>query len=207
MKKLLVLFVLLAVFSLSVVVFAEDSGEEIDPVTPEGVVVEENNTLASRVWDFVGDNKSALLVIVGDLSLIVAYLRSYFKNKANNKDLMTALGNVYKSVSGTAQGQKTVSGACNELVETLATVIKSSGVLTEAYSILNTTEESNNRRLTILEKQNQTILEILIAAYSGNKNLPQGIKDIISLKYADCLKVSGGYELPDTENTEVQAHE
>jgi hypothetical protein len=35
---------------------------------------------------------------------------------------------------------------------------------------------------------NTAILEILTMVYTNSKNLPQGVKDLVNLKYANCLK-------------------
>lgn len=36
--------------------------------------------------------------------------------------------------------------------------------------------------------QSYAILEILHTVYANSKNIPQGVKDLINLKYANCLK-------------------
>ena len=36
--------------------------------------------------------------------------------------------------------------------------------------------------------QTKAILEILTTVYANSKNLPQGVKDLVNLKYADVLK-------------------
>ena len=39
--------------------------------------------------------------------------------------------------------------------------------------------------------QTKAILEILTTVYANSKNIPQGVKDLVNLKYADVLKLVG----------------
>ena len=37
----------------------------------------------------------------------------------------------------------------------------------------------------------KAILEVLTTVYANSKNIPQGVKDLVNLKYADVLKLVG----------------
>ena len=39
--------------------------------------------------------------------------------------------------------------------------------------------------------QTKAILEIMTTVYANSKNIPQGVKDLVNLKYADVLKLVG----------------
>ena len=53
--------------------------------------------------------------------------------------------------------------------------------------------------------QTKAILEILITVYANSKNIPQGVKDLINLKYADALKLIGNDEqLKQTLDNEME---
>lgn len=49
-------------------------------------------------------------------------------------------------------------------------------------------EGERNRIVGAVLATNSAILEILTTVYANSKNLPQGVKDLVNLKYANCLK-------------------
>jgi len=42
--------------------------------------------------------------------------------------------------------------------------------------------------------QTRAVLDILATVYANSKNLPQGVKDLVNLKYADVLKTTSDDE-------------
>jgi hypothetical protein len=58
----------------------------------------------------------------------------------------------------------------------------------EAYEKYGETEDDRNRVIGAVMEQSAATLEILQFAYANSAKLPQGIKDVINLKYANTLK-------------------
>lgn len=53
------------------------------------------------------------------------------------------------------------------------------------------TESQNYEIVGSMIVQTKAILEILTTVYANSKNLPQGVKDLVNLKYVDALKKLG----------------
>ena len=58
----------------------------------------------------------------------------------------------------------------------------------ESYDQHGALEGERNRVVGAVLATNSAILEILTTVYVNSKNLPQGVKDLVNLKYANCLK-------------------
>ena len=56
------------------------------------------------------------------------------------------------------------------------------------------TEKERYRTMLAAFAQTKAILEILTTVYANSKNIPQGVKDLVNLKYADVLKLVGDEE-------------
>ncbi len=140
-----------------------------------------SETLTSRIFEYAVRYKSEILSLSGD-GLILAgvfILKSVFKKKTS--DISADLKVTKVDASSTKSGQASVIEAVNEMVT--------------AYNEMRLTYEKNQRaeedrcRLVgAVMAQNTAILDILQCVYVNSKNLPQGVKDIVTLKYADVLK-------------------
>ena len=163
---------------------AENSDEESDrEQTPV-----ENHTLPSRVVDTVMNNYQTVISLVGYGVLFFVSKRNEKKSKDRNSSQNVLLNSIAQNTTKTSANQSAVTNVFNTVAEGFNSFVESSEKLTRGYSEMKTSEDANNVRLHCLETKVDTLLEIITSAYSGNKNLPQGVKDIISLKYADCLK-------------------
>ena len=65
----------------------------------------------------------------------------------------------------------------------------------EAYEKYESVEDDRNRLIGAVMVQNTVILEILYAVFVHNKNLPQGVKDLVVLQYANGQKSLGDDEV------------
>ena len=88
---------------------------------------------------------------------------------------------------GTASSQVSVVSAMNGL-------IGGYNQMYESYEKYGQTEEDRNKLIGAVMVQNTAILEILSTVYVNSKNMPQGVKDLVNLKYANCLKAIGDDE-------------
>lgn len=66
--------------------------------------------------------------------------------------------------------------------------------LREAYEKYGETENDRNRVTGAVLAQSAAVLEILQLVYANSGKLPQGVKDLINLKYANTLKTIGNDE-------------
>jgi hypothetical protein len=64
-----------------------------------------------------------------------------------------------------------------------------------AYEANALKEDDRNRLIGAVMVQNTAILEILSSVYVHNKNLPQGVKDLVILKYANTQKAISDDEM------------
>lgn len=158
----------------------------------------ENHTIPSRLWDAFSTNYEVVISVAGSILLLLVSRHNEKKAKERNGSQNLLLSSIAQNTSATSGNQSAVTDGFNGMVEGFNSFLKSSGDLTCAYTEMKLTEDANNVRLACLEKQVGTMLDILTTAYSGNKNLPQGLKDIISLKYADCLKTTRLLESGET---------
>ncbi len=143
---------------------------------PSGEV--ENYTFLGRVWEWVGSHKTEV-VNVGCNGLLFAFMW-LFKRKTGtgNAQLAATLGTV---ASQTANNPQVVS-AVNSLIDGY-------NVMSEKYEKYGIAEGDRDKFITALMEQNTAILEILNTVYTNSNNLPQGVKDIIRVKYARCLQI------------------
>lgn len=80
----------------------------------------------------------------------------------------------------------------NEVVDVVNESITTHKEINEKVEVKLTEVEEKNAELQLaideLTAVNKAILEIVTTVYANSKNLPQGYKDIISIKYAEALK-------------------
>lgn len=80
-----------------------------------------------------------------------------------------------------------VFGAVNDMIDGY-------NAMTKDYDKHAVIEEARDRAIAVVMAQNTFIIETLQTVYANSKNLPQGVKDIVNLKYAKCLKAIGDDE-------------
>lgn len=74
-------------------------------------------------------------------------------------------------------------------------VINATNGMIDGYNDMKKGYEAMERVMAIVTAQNAFVVEALQTVYANSKNLPQGIKDVINLKYAKCLKAVGDDEM------------
>lgn len=154
------------------------------------------NTIVSRVWEWVVSNKTEIIdKTIDGLSLLLVLIFNITYRKLKGKVL-----NVETTAGKVETAQKNTIAAVNKLGESVeqytdvthSDVEGAVAVFKEEIAKLNSKIEEEIARVNtigIVAAETTAILEILMSVYPNSKNLPQGIKDIVSLKYANCLKV------------------
>lgn len=144
-------------------------------------------TFLTRVESWFNDNFLEFLSTVNFGSILACIVVAIVEKKGNkkaNKITLEKLG-----VNTESNGE--VVKAVNSLIDNYNATIEK----------LNDMETKNEKRDMIcqeLETFTKAILEILTTVYANNKNIPQAVKDLISLKYVTALKANNpnAEELP-----------
>ena len=173
-------------FVFSVTSFASENGTSD--------IVEEE-TIVSRVWEWVVSNKQEIIdKSISGLSLLLVLIFNI-----TYKNLKSKVLNVATTTSNVELSQKNTITAINSLGENVerytdvahADIEGAVAVFKEEIAKLNSKIEEEIARantIAIVATETTAILEILMSVYPNSKNLPQGVKDIVNLTYANCLK-------------------
>lgn len=178
MKKaitFIMLFVALFLVISPISAFAVELGS--DPATIEG----NYNDIFTRIYEFAMANKSDVISGAGSAVVIIfsAILKSF--SKKQNKELKGLIEAVGVDASGTAKNQQSLIDAFNVMA-------KGYNEMREAYERYEGVEDDRNRLVGACLVTNTALLEILNTVYVHNRNLPQGVKDLIVLQYVNCQK-------------------
>lgn len=153
----------------------EEQAEPVAPVEP---------TFFDRIWEWVTANAAEILTVLGDIVLVACLIAQRVKQKKKLVELGTNIITVKDDVANTVSSQKSVVNVTNELIEGYNKFEK-------ALNNFDATESERYKTLLAAFAQTKAILEILTTVYANSKNIPQGVKDLVNLKYADVLKLVG----------------
>ena len=192
------MLVLVLLFVFPMAGFAEESIAESDGTVPETFVetaepaetvpdepagenIQTQHNIFSRAWEYVSENKKEVITVVGDGAIVILSVFIKLRNDKKTKDIENDLKADKGNASGTFTTQSAVVKVVNEMVDGYKGMKKT-------YDKNQSLEDDRNRLIGAVMVQNTALLEILNTVYINNKNLPQGVKDLINLKYANCLK-------------------
>lgn len=181
---ILVLAIVLTLLCFPTIVCYAAEGEEPEADQEIAEALEtpaEKNNLFSRAWEFVVENRETVTAIIGDIALFAIGVFTYMKNRKRSNTISGDLKLVAQDASGTHDSQVKVVNAVNDMIDGY-------GALKESYDKYGALEGDRDRLIGAIVVTNTAILEILQTVYANSKNMPQGIKDIVNLKYANCLK-------------------
>lgn len=149
---------------------------------------ETEHTLFTRVWEYCVENRTEMLGLAGDAIIFILAIFLKLRNDKRTKHIESDLQIVKGDASGTASAQSSVVEAVNGMIDGYNNMCNS-------YEKYEHTEDDRNRLVGAVMVQNTALLEILTTVYVNSKNLPQGVKDLINLKYANCQKALGDDEM------------
>ena len=155
--------------------------EQAEPAPVEPV---EEPTFFGRVWEWVTASTAEILTVLGDIVLVACLIAQRVKQKKKLVELGTNIITVKDDVANTVSSQKNVVSVTNELIEGYNKFEK-------ALNNFDATENERYKTMLAAFAQTKAILEILTTVYANSKNIPQGVKDLVNLKYADVLKLVG----------------
>ena len=180
-----------------------DSSENITPEEiPEVEPEVENHTIFSRMYEWVTEHKTEIITAVGDVILVIILIIEKAKSKKSYTAIGSQLLSIGKGVYNTETSQNNVVGVTNELI---------AGYNKFEQTLDNFDAKEDERQKTAMAAYIQTraILKILVTVYANSKNVPQGVKDLVNLEYADVLKLVGNEETLKqlVDSTAVQSTE
>lgn len=146
------------------------------------------HTIFTRIWEYCVNNRTEMLGLAGDAVIFILAVFVKLRNDKRTKHIESDLQIVKGDASGTASSQTSVVSAVNNMI------LGYNG-MRESYEKYESTETDRNRLVGAVMVQNTALLEILTTVYVNSKNLPQGVKDLINLKYANCQKALGDDKL------------
>lgn len=159
----------------------EISAEATMDVVGEISASEEHNTLFTRLWEFVKKYKEEIFIVVGDAVLIILFVCFIFKNGKITKDEVRA-------IEGIEGNQNNLIDVVNKLIDSYNNMAARYTDFTAACEKYGASEEDRNKIIGALATEAGTVLDILSTVYVNNRVLPQGVKDLVTAKYAGCLK-------------------
>ena len=134
---------------------------------------EENPTFFGRLWEFVETNYPEIAATVGNVITIIMLIVYHVKSKKKLLNIDTATSKQL--------------GTQSEVVDAVNCLIEGYNSLETELSDYNKTEDERYKAVGAMVVQTKAILEILVTVYANSKNIPQGVKDLINLKYAKSL--------------------
>lgn len=144
-----------------------------------GAQTEESVDILYRVKDFFVKNEERIIEISGVIAGILASIYSIYKGV---KAIINVLGTKADDVS---MSQNNVVNATN-------TMIDNYNQMKEQYERMNALLENFFVTASNIERQSKTVLDIIETVYVNSKNLPQGVKDLVTDLYARCVIADHG---------------
>lgn len=183
----IVLCALLAVCICMTLAFVDGAhGAHAEEIVSEGseITQEDEPTFFGRIWEWTTEHATEILTVVGDIILVAYLVAKNIMSKKRLVDLGKNLLTVKDGVTNTETSQRSVVNVTNELIEGYNRFEK-------ALNNFDTTENERYKTMLAAFAQTKAILEILMTVYANSKNIPQGVKDLVNLKYAEVLKLVG----------------
>ena len=176
--------------------YAAEVADGADPVLDNPTTDTENPTFLGRVGEWINEHKVEIVAIITDTVMFFMLIYNTVKSK---KSLLR----IGKDTSFINNSQTEAIGGLNNLIENYNAIEKK----ITSYENL---ESERYKFVAAMVVQTRAVLDILATVYANSKNLPQGVKDLVNLKYADVLKtVSDDDKLlaADLEQTEPDKKE
>lgn len=179
------ILMLTLIFSVSVFATGEESATE-GHQGPSNVVTDENEegevTFLDRMWDALTSEKNGILDRVLNIIILVAFavlgkIIATLKSKVS--------GDILKLGEKSSERAQTQNNFNNSIIKGFNTLVAELSKLEQKLDGVIQDESAVASLLTV----DMTLLEILTTIYPNSKNLPQGVKDIVEVKYANCLKI------------------
>ena len=157
-----------------------DTLEYVEEDISEAPPTPETPNVFSRLWEYVVKNKDTVLEIA--FSAVMFILLWIIKKKTNN--LKTDVTSASANSISVADSQSGVVGVVN-------TMIDGYNAFKSDFEKVKQSDIERDKQLAAVMVTNTAILEILSRVYPNSKNLPQGVKDVVNMTYANAMKAIG----------------
>ena len=147
-------------------------GDTLEYVEDDDYAEPVESTLFDRVWDWIIAHRNTILEII---TLICLMLLRKKTNKVNT------------SVEANTSGNATVIESNNGMVGVMNTMIEGYNKFKEDTDNNKAAEERRDKQIAALTVAVMANLEILSRVYPNSKNLPQGVKDVVNMTYANAM--------------------
>ena len=185
--KFLFYFLLLFILLTPITCFAAEVAAEDEQIG--------YNTIFTRLWEFVEDNKTEVVSAAGSFILLVANSIIKHTNSKQNRKIGEALSLIKSDTTGTTKAQNSIIDVINQMIGRINVMINKVETMYTAYEENQAIEKERNRLLGAIMVEVTAILEMISSVYVHNSRLPQGIKDLVVLKYANAQKTLNDDEL------------
>lgn len=153
------------------------------------------NTFFTRVWEFVEANRTEVISAAGSGLVLVVSAIIKAANSKSVKKLSEQLISLQEDAQDKNKVQSSIISVVNKMIDGYNVMKDSNDHLNTGYADMKAAYEANalkeddrNRLIGAVMVQNTAILEMFASIYVHNKNLPQGVRDLVILKYANTLK-------------------
>ncbi len=142
----------------------------------------------TRVYEWVKVNKSDVISGAGSLAVLIFSAIAKKANSKKNEELERMISEVGADASGTAKNQKS-------LIESYNTMAAGYNEMRAAYEKNGSVEDDRNRLVGACLVTVTALLEMNSTVFVHNKNIPQGVKDLVVQEYANTKKALSDDEL------------
>jgi hypothetical protein len=146
------------------------------------------NTFFTRVWEFVENNSTAVISAAGSGLVLVANAIMKAANSKSAKQTSEQLVSLMKDTGSVVDVINQMIVGYNSMKDSNEHLEHGYADMKAAYEENALKEDDRNRLIGAVMVQNTAILEMFASIYVHNKNLPQGVRDLVILKYANTLK-------------------
>ena len=213
MKKIVlfltILCLMLSVFAVSV--FAEGEEIEADETVTEESAVDETETsenVFTRIYEFWMAHEAEIITAASSIVLIVLNVLTGKSNKVLNSAQNDTIGGVNQLIDAYDTSKEKFGGVekafgelkqdsealAKELSAAIKTITETVSILTETDGELAAKLKSTNKTITALvEKeiaQNNALMDVLSSVYVNANGIPQGVKDLVTLKRAENIRIA-----------------
>ena len=184
----------------------------------DAVLEEPESDIFTRIYEFVTNNKTDIFSVTGSLALLVFGFITKKGSSTNAASVKAMLTSVKGENAEINKNQNAIVNGLNQLIEGYDNINNLCTSMFEKYkemfNVFLKMRESNSELSEDLKKsynelaeqllassstlknllekemtQNSNIMQVLTSVYTNSKALPQGVKDLVQLKYSDNLKL------------------
>lgn len=151
---------------------------------------EQSETVFSRVWEYIDTYSEEIISYAADILVVIVIA---FATKGGKKLTANLANSLSKCASENTQAS--VVNALNSMIQELNTERDENAELKNMITLLKTD-------LSNVHKETRAIFDAMLSVWGNSKNLPQGIKELLALKYSSCLKSEEPASMEVIENDE-----